>query len=175
MHLSSRQRGVSLIEVLVAVLIFSLGLIGMAGLLIMATRSNQVAYLRTQVTFLAQNMADRMSSNPMGVWNGKYDGTYPSAVTQDCASGCTPDQLAKYDQQAWSTQLKTFLPNPSASIVCTAANAGYTPSAEQLAMRPPYGGSCTMKVQWTEQGSGDPKKGTAGEAITQTFAWEFQP
>ncbi len=48
MQLESRQRGVSLIEVLMAVLIFSIGLIGLAGLMVISTRSNHSAYLRTQ-------------------------------------------------------------------------------------------------------------------------------
>ena len=174
MQLLSRQRGVSLIEVLMAVLIFSLGLIGMAGLLIMATRSNQDAYLRTQVTFLAQNMADRMRANPIGVWTNAYDANYPTAVAQDCAAGCTPAQLAVHDQQAWSTQLNTFLPSPSATIACTAANAGYAPSTAQLSMRPPYGGSCHMTIRWMGQEMGDVKQNKGGAQL-QSFDWEFQP
>jgi type IV pilus assembly protein PilV len=71
------QRGITLIEVLVAVLIFSIGLLGVAGLLVMSVRSNHAAYLRTQVTFLAQSMADRMQANPIGVWSGDYNGRYP--------------------------------------------------------------------------------------------------
>jgi len=172
-----RQHGVSLIEVLVAVMIFSIGLIGLAGLLIMATHSNQAAYLRTQVTFLAQNMADRMSANPMAVWDGTYNSTsYPvtSAVPTTCTSAapCTPDELATYDMQMWSTQLTTFLPSASASITCSAANAGFAPTSAQYGMRPPYGGTCTMSIRWTERGVGDSTGSVAGP---QTFTWEFQP
>jgi type IV pilus assembly protein PilV len=39
-------------------------------------------------------------------------------------------------------------------------------------MRPPYGGNCTMKITWNEQGAGDQSK-RASEP--QTFVWEFQP
>lgn len=184
------QRGVSLIEVLVAVLIFSVGMIGVAGLLIMATRSNHTAYLRTQAAFLASSMVDRMSANPVGVWNGSYDSSgYPvsasTAANNDCSAGCTPDDLAKFDQRAWSRQLTSFLPQPSAKITCDKSSAGYTPAAwvppssstsptapvatpGQIGMRPPYGGTCTMLISWYEQDSTDP----AGK---QTFAWEFQP
>src|SRR6185312_8271860 len=78
MQVLSRQRGVSLIEVMMAVLIFSIGLIGLATLMVMATRSNHAAYLRTQVVFLANSMAGRMSANPVGVWKGDYNSTtYP--------------------------------------------------------------------------------------------------
>lgn len=173
----SRQRGVSLIEVLVAVMIFSIGLVGLAGLLIMATRSNQAAYLRTQVVFLAHNMADRMSANPSAVWDGSYNSTgYPvaTAVTTNCdsAAPCTPDDLATHDMQMWSSQLAAFLPSAKASINCSSAGAGFTPSTAQYSMRPPYGGTCTMQISWTERADGDTKHSSA---MQQTFAWEFQP
>lgn len=174
MQVLSRQRGVSLIEVLVSVLIFSIGLVGLAGLLVMATRSNHAAYLRTQVTFLADGMADRMRANPMGVWGGAYNRTdYPAAAsTAGCSAGCTPTELATYDRNLWSSQLRTFLPNPTARIDCAADGAGYAPSSNQLAMRPPYGGSCAMHISWSERGAGD---GAHRAAATQTFDWEFQP
>lgn len=175
MQLLSRQRGVSLIEVLVAVLIFSIGLIGLAGMLVMATRSNQAALLRTQATFLAHNMADRMTANPIGVWNGDYNQSDYSSITGastcDSASPCDPAALATHDQQIWSAQLRTFLPEANASITCT-KNTAYTPSSSQIDMRPPFGGNCAMTMTWTEQQTGDK---THSGAVTQTFAWNFQP
>jgi type IV pilus assembly protein PilV len=176
MQVLSRQRGVSLIEVMMSVLIFSIGLLGLAGLMVMATRSNHSAYLRTQVTFLASNMADRMSANPEAVWKENYDSdAYPvAAATVGCGSGaaCTPAELAVHDQRLWSNQLRTFLPNPAAKIDCGGlTSAGYDPTS-QLAMRPPYGGSCKMTIQWSEQGAGDK---VHRDNATQTFVWEFQP
>jgi type IV pilus assembly protein PilV len=192
MRIRSRQRGVSLIEVLMAVLIFSIGLIGMAGLLVMATRSNHAAYLRTQAVFLADSMADRMSANPVGVWSGSYNATdYPvsasTAANNDCSTGCTPDALAQSDQRAWSSQLKTFLPGVSASIACDASSAGFTPAPweppsssstappatpGQIGMRPPYGGTCNRHIRWQEQGIGS--QNNQGSS-PQDFYWEFQP
>ncbi len=171
-----RQRGVSLIEVLVAVLIFSIGMIGLAGLLVMATRANHGAYVRTQVTYMAQNMADRMSANPIAVWSGNYNSdSYPVSTSgmQDCAAGCTPAQLATHDQQLWSRQLDTFLPNPQATITCSNAGLGYDPvSNNQVNKRPPYGGSCHMTIQWSDRGTGGRDD---RDTEPQTFAWEFQP
>ncbi|GGA14184.1 type IV pilus modification protein PilV [Dyella caseinilytica] len=169
------QLGVSLIEVLVAILVFSVGLIGVAGLLVVSARSTHSAYLRSQVTFLAQGMADRMQANSMGVWMGDYNGAYPNAMRQDCARGCTPRQLAMHDKGAWSGQLKTFLPpDAQANISCESRGLANVPASDELGMRPPYGGSCTMTISWTEQGIGLAASDT-NDGARQTFAWEFQP
>ena len=177
MQVLSRQRGISLIEVMMAVLIFSIGLIGLASLMVMATRSNHAAYLRTQVTYLAHNMADRMSANPIGVWSNSYNSTaYPLSVTQDCSAGCSPAELAKYDQQMWSNQLRTFLPpGATAQITCAPGTGGFNPvSAGQVDKRPPYGGTCAMSITWGERSAGD-KAHLSASTQAQTFAWEFQP
>lgn len=169
------QRGVTLIEVLVALLIFSVGLIGTAGLLVMSARSSQGAYVRTQVTFLAQGMADRMQANPMGVWRGDYNGDYPNPRRQDCTAGCTPRQLAVRDKGVWSEQLTTFLSSDArANISCSGTGLAYVPRADEIALRPPYGGTCKMKVSWTEQGIGAAGSDKNDHA-QETFAWEFQP
>ena len=168
------QRGLTLIEVLIAVLIFSLGLIGLAGLLIVSTQANHGAYLRTQASFLANAMADRMRANPAAVWAGNYDSSaYPITGTLPaCASaaGCSPAQVAQRDQMHWSQQLVQFLPAAAAAIACTPAAAGPAVSATQYAYRPPYSGTCSMTVTWTES-----SLVRGGGAAPQTFAWVFQP
>lgn len=176
-----KPRGMSLVEVLIAVLIFSLGMVGLGGLLIFAIQANHMAFLQTQVTFLAHSMADRMGANPMGMWNGYYNNNHyplPNAAV-DCGAGCTPSELAAYDQQVWSTQLKTFLPydgNLNATINCLSTGLSYTPAGTQMTYRPPYGGQCTMTVQWTDSGTGNNGNGNGtGSGTMQTFAWVFQP
>ena len=64
-----RRNGFTLLEVMIALLVFSLGLLGMAGLLAVSVRTNHGAYLRTQATFLAQSMADRMRANKSAFGN----------------------------------------------------------------------------------------------------------
>ena len=172
-HTKHTQVGFSLIEVMIAVLVFSIGLLGVAGLLVIATSADHGAYQRTQVAYLAQNMSDRMSANLVGVWGGSYNNpSYPVASGPNCLSGCTPAQLAAHDQWRWSQQLNTFLPNPRATIACTAAGAGYLPTAANLAMRPPYGGTCNMTITWSDRGFGD---SGGRDTQDQTFAWSFQP
>ncbi|TCV97028.1 type IV pilus assembly protein PilV [Luteibacter rhizovicinus] len=172
------QRGVSLIEVLMAVLIFCIGLIGLAGLLVMATKSNHSAYIRTQVTFLANSMADRMRANPVGLWTLAYNDTaYPVSGTPDACdatTGCNPAKVALRDKIIWSQQLTQSLPGVGpTSIKCVSPTTGSVPAAP-YATRPPYGGSCTMTIQWAERGiTGADDKIATGSL--QSFTWVFQP
>lgn len=171
------QRGVSLIEVLVAVLIFTIGLIGLGGLMITATRANTTAYVRTQVTFLASNMADRMRANPVGLWNASYDSSsYPisgKAPACDATTGCTPSDVALRDQILWSQQLTAALPAVGkTSIKCV--KAGNDPTA-QYAMRPPYSGTCTMSITWAERGFAGGGDDRIASGNLQSFTWVFEP
>ncbi len=164
-----------MLEVLIAVLVFSLGMIGLAGLLIFAIQSNHVAYLRTQATFLAHHLADRMGANPAGVWSGNYNiGAIKAAGTavSSCATGCGPADLATHDIEAWSQQLHTFLPAAKADIACAKAS-GFVPNAAQIDLRPPYGGTCRMTITWNEARAVN----AAGNHTPNdhVFAWVFQP
>lgn len=163
-------KGFTLLEVLIALLIFSLGLIGVAGLMVLSVQTNQGAYLRTQATFLAQSMADRMRANVMGIWGNNYNGTYTGAggTVNTCLVGapCSFAQVATRDTQIWRNQLAEFLPNPSARIACVPA-AGTPPS---LTLRPTYTGQCTIAITWNESALQQ-----GGTATPTTLNWVFQP
>jgi type IV pilus assembly protein PilV len=177
MHSRRAARGVSLIEVLMAVLVFSLGLIGLAGLLVVSTKSNQQAFVRTQVTFLASSMADRMRANPYGLWAGSYNVTFPVTGDMpacDATAACGPADVALRDQLIWYSQLQAFLPGLGpTSISCSTSGAGYDPTSV-IGMRPPYGGVCTMKVAWGERGYGATDDKTDSSQL-QSFTWVFEP
>ena len=171
MSMKERQ-GFTLLEVLIALLVFSLGLLGMAGLLIISVRTNHSAYLRTQASFLAQSMADRMRANVPRVWTNDYNTSYPTSDTDPCASGaaCSREDMATRDKAEWSTQLSDFLPNVAAGIVCT-PTTGASVSAEDAQNGAPYQGTCAMTITWNE--STLDTNGTGPQS--QTFAWVFQP
>lgn len=171
-----KQNGFTLIEVMVAVLIFSVGLMGMAGLMVVSVKTNQSAYLRTQASFLAQAMADRMRANK-GLINS-YNGTYGTATAgaDPCASGvvCSPANMVNRDRLVWSQQLIDTLPNPTARVACngTVAGTGLHIGAA------PYQGLCTLTIQWDEATLRRDTLAAAPAAATpelQTFAWVFQP
>jgi len=172
MSLKSRTRGFTLLEVLIALLIFSIGLLGMAGLLILSVKANHSAYLRTQATFLAQSMADRMRANMPRVWHDDYSTTYPASATDPCASGaaCSRQDMATRDIALWSTQLTDLLPNSSAEIACE-PTAGVVISEEAQDNGAPYAGLCTLSITWSEASL---NRGASG-ADAQSFVWVFQP
>lgn len=75
MCLNSRsyQRGASLLEVLVAIVIVSFGLLGLAGLQMTSVKSNHSAYERSQATLLAYDLSDRMRAMHSEALNGRFD------------------------------------------------------------------------------------------------------
>ncbi len=170
------QRGFTLIEMMIALLIFSLGLMGMAALMVLSVKTNQSAYLRTQASFLAQSMADRMRAN-LGLINS-YNGTYSyaTAAADPCASGavCAPATMVTRDRAVWSRQLVDSLPNPSAVINCNGNVLGGAPHAGAS----PYDGLCTLTISWDEATLRRGQLNAAPDAAPadlQTFAWVFQP
>ena len=69
---TKNQSGFSLLEVLIALLILSIGLLGLAALQTTGLRSNQMATMRTLATQIAYDMSDRMRANPAGMANDQY-------------------------------------------------------------------------------------------------------
>jgi type IV pilus assembly protein PilV len=165
------SRGFTLLEVLIALLIFSLGLLGLAGLMVVSVKTNQSAYLRTQASFLAQSMADRMRANTAVIndYNGDYsESTEGDSICEDTA--CAPAQLVENDRAVWSRQLITFLPrNAVANIQCDGDTLG-TPSTAGAAT---YDGLCNFTITWSEARLEQAADGDV--AVPQVFAWVFQP
>jgi len=109
-------RGFTLIEVLVAIVLLSIGLLGVAGMQLSGLRYHQGAYLRGQATTLLNDMTDRMRINPQGVGAGSYSAITINTTTSgwqsslpadpDCASNtCTPANQAALDIRQWGLAL----------------------------------------------------------------------
>jgi type IV pilus assembly protein PilV len=114
--------GFSILEMLVALLVLSIGLLGVATLQIRGQQFNQVGYLRTQATFLAYDIMDRMRINKDQANNGSYDSSSMPTSTSDCdTTDCSPADLAIYDLVKWHTLVQETLPEGNATIVSTDA------------------------------------------------------
>ncbi|MGH8581922.1 MAG: type IV pilus modification protein PilV [Gammaproteobacteria bacterium] len=119
-------RGFTMVEVLVAIVVVSLGLLGLAALQARGLKLNHGAFLQTSATLLAYDMADRMRANTAGVNSAAYDNVVldtgnPATNPGDPGcnagpSGCTQAQLAQYDTWKWYQGLSA-LPQGTGSVV----------------------------------------------------------
>lgn len=103
--LSNREQGLTLIEILVTVIILAVGLLGVASLTMGGLKNNQSAFLRTQATLLASDMADRMRLNSAEAIAGSYNGfstKSPPSAPSCGSSGCTAPQRVDADKFEWA-------------------------------------------------------------------------
>ena len=136
MHSSNpnNTKGFTLVEVLVAMVILAIGLLGLASLQAIALKDNQDAYLRSQANLLAYEMNDRMRANAsywktldtLGMQNAVSDIQTAAPTlcsvetntdyTPDPLPDCTPAELAEYDLYRWWQDIDAVLPNAAIAI-----------------------------------------------------------
>lgn len=144
------NQGFSLIEVLVSLLVLAIGLLGLAMLQTTGLHFTTNSYSRTQATYLAYDLAERMRANVTGFVAGNYDvnaakaGLIASSIDYSCnqthsctcqsssstPTTCDPATLAKYDLGQWYYNLNQLLPgsadakNLSTPIYSTVTRSG---------------------------------------------------
>lgn len=101
--------GFTLLEVLVALLVLSLGLLGLAALQARTVEFNHSAYLRSQATSLAYAMADRMRANRRAALDGAYDAVDFSDPFPTCGEQ-SGGSVAARDIASWRSALGCTLP-----------------------------------------------------------------
>ncbi|MEM9401986.1 MAG: type IV pilus modification protein PilV [Pseudomonadota bacterium] len=147
------EQGFTLIEVMIALLVLSIGLLGLAGLQVTALQNNQGAFMRSQATALAYDLADRMRANVLGTISGNYIMANAGADT-DCgtATGCTPQAMAQNDLQDWTTSIATYLPLGE-GFVCIDSTPGDGANATNPACDG-IGTQWAIKIWWDENKDG---------------------
>jgi type IV pilus assembly protein PilV len=108
-----KHRGFTLLEVLIALLVLSIGLLGLAALQTSGLRSNQMATMRTLATQIAYDMTDRMRANPTGMTNLEY------IIATDETPAASPATTAEIDLTEWRDQVAR-LPGGLSSITRSA-------------------------------------------------------
>lgn len=108
------QRGFTLIESLVAMVVISVGMLGIAAMYVEGLRAGRTSVYRAVAVELASDMADRIRSNP------NADGAYAGAgANNNCVNGandCTPAQLAADDLFWWEQSVGARLPGGAAAV-----------------------------------------------------------
>jgi len=109
------NKGFTLIEVLIAVLVLSIGLLGLASLQANGLRSNFGAYARSQAVILANDMADRIRANPTAT--ASYNNINGPVADPGClVADCNTTDIAFHDTAEWYASLQSTLPNGTGTV-----------------------------------------------------------
>ena len=143
--ISKLQRGFSLIEVLIALIVMSVGMLGIAGLYVQSLQAGRTSMFRHQAVALSGDVADRIRANPVA------GATYEDAAGADngcVATGvdCDAEAMALHDIFLWKQQAGNSLPGSAAT-----GGGDVTVDFDGTVTPPIY----TITVSWEEPGITD--------------------
>ncbi|MFC5473526.1 type IV pilus modification protein PilV [Paraherbaspirillum soli] len=148
-----KSGGFSMLEVLVTLVIILLGVLGMAGMQMLAINNTQIARTHSLAAILASSLTAEMQANQpywsTSTTSGKVSGVSAkdwtnttlgdstlNGLSTDCTAGtCAAAEMAAYDLKAWGANVATLLPAGAAQVACN----GATPNV------------CTVSVSWNEK------------------------
>ncbi|WP_444892735.1 type IV pilus modification protein PilV [Microbulbifer sp. TRSA001] len=157
-----KQKGATLIEVLVSVLILAVGLLGLAATQVMSLKNGNGSHHRYMAALAAQEIIERMRANPTGASDGEYDGSVggsssdggsggsDSSSTPSCSSACSVSELAELDLYEWELILSSNLPSATGTIERNS-------------------GEVTVTISWSEQHTGENYGSVDGGLDNATF------
>ena len=163
--LSTGQGGFSLIEVLVTLVIVSMGTLGMAGMQAVSMKSNTFALQETQAATLAQDMVERIRANPEGDYTSGF-GEVPGAqgepvpICHGVAAVCDAAAMAQFDLLDW----KCTLGAAAGSELCEGITSqGQLPDGD--ASISVVDNIYTIVISWTDATSDTPRTVTFSTAL----------
>lgn len=147
---STRERGATLIEVLIAIVVLSIGLLGLAGLQVTSVQSNHSAYQRSQASLLASDLADRMRTNRTQALTNAYVVDFQTSSSSNTVSGTR----AEIDIAEWLNNLALKLPDGQGKVEKS-------------------GSLITIHVRWDDN-RGRIKTSSNTDSGTQTFIYRTE-
>lgn len=130
------QRGVGLIEVLIAVLLLSVALLGFARLQLETMKDQRLSYSHTMAQVLATNLVERIHANPKGIGSYAVIDIAARSKSSGCDTDCSAAELAAQDLDDWQEAIS--------KSALTAANADIAVSGNQV----------TVAVRWYDTVTG---------------------
>jgi type IV pilus assembly protein PilV len=170
--------GFTLIEVLVALVVAGVGLLGLAKLQAASLSNTQISRVRSLVALQMEGLAAAMHGNP-GFWSNvsavpaafSMNGTVVTdasntlnAATPDCKQAvCNTAQLAAYDVQAWAAAMNSHFPTYNATVACSSSSTSPV--------------SCSLTTTWQESYTAINQNTVVGggQTATQSLTLHVQP
>jgi type IV pilus assembly protein PilV len=171
-HRAPRARGFTLVEVMVALVVICVGLLGIASMQGLALSSASSARQRSLAAIEAASLAASMHTNRVFWLNNAGSDTITVKATtvtdpagkvtlgKNCylagastTAQCNPQQMAGYDLQNWANAVNALLPNPVSTVTC-----GTTVPL-----------SCTIDIKWVEQAVAANKQEAAAASTAAGF------
>lgn len=179
--------GFTLIEVLVTVVVVSIGLLGLAGLQINGLRANLSSEARSKATLLASDIIERMRANPLGVANNDYANIdtagigcnatpdpFCSNTSSAVAASCTPTEMAAFDAWVWACGMPPANADIVQGGVSHQLNQG-TGSVVCDTVPCVAGSTYTVTVSWNETNLNTGDAATSGVNTVQNIALVVVP
>lgn len=146
---SHTQAGITMLEVLVAIVVLSFGLLGMLGLIMNSLKMTSSSHYRTIAAQQLAAMAEAINANPNLIANYAPPGSPPSSSSYaNClgTAGCTTAELPKIDYALWQQNVRVLLPSGTGTV--------------STSPRP------TVRICWNESARITISGGTTGAADT---------
>ncbi len=157
-------QGFDLVEILVTIVLFAIGVLGLAGLQVRSLGDSHASAYRTIASQQAYDIADRIAANLAGVAAGHYD-NLTAIVPSDpqCMSaGCSVANMALTDHYQWLRATAAVLPAGTGTVRCAIG-----PAATCVTNTPGSNRIFDVTVAWSER--------TADEHLTRRFITRFAP
>jgi type IV pilus assembly protein PilV len=152
------QAGFSIVEVMVALMVLAVGMLGIASLYVTSLRSSGSAISRMQAVNLASDLADRIRANRFA--RTAYENDDPESHDCTDVTDCSEADMAENDVFLWKQQIADVLPGDADGDVVYAAGAPNAPD------------DYTITVSWTERGSGE---GSVDSQLSYTLTMQIDP